>query len=66
LRYSSHLARCARLPAFHHGSCLRDSSSRRRNSGQASCGGCHAPGYPAGFRPHFQRAPRTSVIVLTG
>ena len=36
LRYSSRLARRARLPAFHHGSCQRDASPQGSAPGQAS------------------------------
>jgi hypothetical protein len=45
----------ARLSASHHGSDLRDYSSQRLTSGQASCEGCHWAGLPAGIVPHFQR-----------
>ena len=46
----------ARLSAFHRGSCPRDCSSRRLNSGQASWAAApHAASCPRQRRAHFQR-----------
>jgi hypothetical protein len=68
LRSGARLARRARLPAFHHGSCLRDSRIPKAQP-QATLPGTRPP-VRAGVRPaapaRLQRAPRVPVIVPAG